>query len=193
MPLYTKCGCCGAITPLVAAVELAALRESLEAALRLRLDPARTIRYLDLFAAPGKEVSETKAAKILVDLLERVQAGQVQRQGMSYAAPLEAWESGLQAVLDSDTKVLPLKNNNFLVAVIANRAAMAAGAAEAKREERLRNGQGRPTPAVERSDEGPKRAAAFVPKPRQIDREAGLKAASTLKQALTGAKGNDEG
>jgi hypothetical protein len=197
MPLYTKCGCCGALTPLVAAVELAALREALEAALALRLDPVRTLRYLDLFAAPGRELSESKAAKVLADLLERVRSGQVKQQGMAYAAPQASWEIGMQTVLDNDSKTLPLKSNNYLAAVVAGQAAKAAGQAEAKREERLRNGQDRPRPAVERDDQGPKRAVDYVPTappPRAINREAGLTAASNLKKVLrTGAKGNDEG
>ena len=140
------CTVCGASQPLVSAYEKPEARAAWEAALAFAPRPlvGLLVRYLDLFAPAGRAPQERVVARVLTDLAERMQAGTVTRSGVSFAAPMDAWEVALRLVVSGQTEVsLPLKTNAYLAGIVWRRADSAAGRAEKAKEEEAASGSGR--------------------------------------------------
>ncbi len=140
------CTVCGASQPLVSAYEKPEARAAWEAALAFAPRPlvGLLVRYLDLFSPPGRMPQERVVARVLGDLAGRIQAGTVTRQGITFAAPLEAWELALRLLVSGQTEVsLPLKTNSYLAGIVWRRADAAAGRAERAKEEDAASGTGR--------------------------------------------------
>lgn len=189
------CTVCGASQPLVSAYEKPEARAAWEAALTFAPRPlvGLLVRYLDLFSAPGRAPQERTVARVLADLAQRIGTGQVDRSGVTYAAPVEAWEVALRLLVTGHTDVsLPLRNNNYLTAIVWRRADAAAARAEKAQEAQAASGAGRvsggePRAAVDiaRGDQG-QRPPREARGPRE--REAGVKAIGSILAGLSGNK-----
>ena len=138
------CTACGALQPLISAYESAEAKAAWQLALKHhpRLAPL-LIRYVDLFARAGKQPRETTVAKILGDLLERINAAQVTRHGITHAAPLQEWEAALAICVQGEDIALPLKNNNYLAGIVWRRTDQAAARGEREKEQQAASGAGR--------------------------------------------------
>jgi hypothetical protein len=194
------CSVCGASQPLVSAYEKPEARAAWEAALAFAPRPlvGLLVRYLDMFSAPGRAPQERTVARVLTDLAERIGTGQVDRGGVTYAAPLDAWEVALRLLVTGQTEVsLPLRNNNYLAGIVWRRADSAAGRAEKAKEAEAASGTGRV------SDGGPRAVGAIAPAPRAArepagpgDLAAGVKAIRAVLAGLAGRPkhtGDDDG
>ena len=88
------CTVCGAQQPLVAAYKTTEARDAWEAALGFL--PTRLaellIRYVDMFARPGKAPQERTVARVLSDLRKRMSTGQITKHNITYGAPVDSWE-----------------------------------------------------------------------------------------------------
>lgn len=179
----TKCTACGAVQPLIAAYEATEARAAWETALRHHpLLAPLLIRYLDLFARPGKQPRESTVARVLHDLLRRIHGAEVRGHGITHPAPLDAWEAALRICTGADADIsLPLKNNHYLAAIVWRRADGAAGRRERKNEELARNGAG-----ANRSGRGMRSAASHLSKPTEAQKQAGRAGAKAARAALTG-------
>lgn len=134
--MHLTCPCCAARFPVEAALTDDAARVAVAAALKL---PAPlgdlTLRYLGLFRPAQRALAWDRAAKLLQELLEPIQAAQVRRNGCDWAAPLELWRQGLEQVLEARERLtLPLKGHGYLFEVVAGMASKSKGAAEVKAE-----------------------------------------------------------
>lgn len=134
------CPCCGATESLDSALSAAAAKEFALQALRAPdALAARLYRYLGLFRPRQRVLSWPRAAKLLAELNDAIAAGQIQRDGRAWAAPLDYWMQALDATLDArPTLVLPLKNHGYLYAIIAGISSSAAARAEEAEEARRR-------------------------------------------------------
>lgn len=142
--MKVRCPACGAGASLDALVGHAAAREHLLAAYRLsgRLGDL-VLTYFGLFRPPARELSMQRVAALAETLLPTIAAGRVQRQGRTWAAPLDAWLAALDTVIaarDAGTLKLPLKSHGYLLAIIAGQADQVEGRQEAAREDRRRVG-----------------------------------------------------
>ena len=134
------CSCCGATESLDSALAAAAAKEFALQALRAPDALAeRLYRYLGLFRPRERVLSWPRAAKLLAELNDAIAAGQIQREGRAWAAPLDYWMQALDATLDARSPLtLPLKNHGYLYAIIAGISSSAAAHAEEAAEVRRR-------------------------------------------------------
>lgn len=114
------CPCCGAAYSLEVLLADAAARQAVVAALGL---PAglgeRLLRYLALFRPRERALSWERAARLLDELNAAVAAGQIERNGQIWAAPLDYWKTAIDQMLDGrDRLSLPLKSHGYLYEII---------------------------------------------------------------------------
>lgn len=120
----------------------------------------RVTAYLRLFSPPKKTLTTTKALRLLSELRAAIAAGQVERHGRAWPAPVNYWQMALDELLDKrDRLALPLKSHGYLFEMVAGMSSRAAAKAETQKEERLR----RPAPPQD-----PKRPAVIGT--RAVDR-----------------------
>jgi len=134
------CSACGATHSLQSLLADTHARESVATALALPAGLSeRVLRYLGLFRPPQRALSWDRAAKLLAELNAAIAAGQIQRDGRVWAAPLDYWMQALDATLDARPPLtLPLKNHGYLYAIIAGISSSAAAHAEEAAEVRRR-------------------------------------------------------
>jgi len=191
MPLPGVCPSCGAAFDLPAALADAEARQALAAALELPAPLARlVVPYIALHApTSGRRMAWSKLARLLRELRELVTSGQVTRNRITRAAPLDQWQRGLEAVLerrDAGTLNLPLDNDHaYLEEVVWRHAGRAAGQAEQKQEERKQHF------AHRTSQGGPQSTNAVlktIPKLPQEAVDSGRSGAKKLRGALNAGK-----
>lgn len=153
--MQLTCPCCFARFAIEAALTDDAARQAVAAALKM---PAPlgdlTLRYLALFRPAKRALSWDRAARLLNELLEPIQAGRVERHGRSWAAPLDAWRDAFEQMLARRDKLtLPLASHGYLFEIVAGGASKVEGRAEAEAEKKKRNtqraAQGTPTAVAE--------------------------------------------
>lgn len=98
----------------------------------------RFLRYLGLFATPGRVVALKKATRLLAELAGLVQPGQIHIRGQEVRpAPARIWAVALDEIVAHPPSALPLTNHNYLKKIVwtqaADLAAQRESAAEAKR------------------------------------------------------------
>jgi hypothetical protein len=143
MPINGTCPHCQGTFPLELALAEADHRRALAAALAVPAPLARlVVPYMNLHAPAGRNIARRKLTRLLRELSDGVTSGQITRNGVSYACPLEAWKAGLEAVLlahEAGTLVVPLEGHGYLVKVLWTAAAKAAGHAERQVEDGKRH------------------------------------------------------
>jgi hypothetical protein len=148
--MQLTCPCCFARFAIEAALTDDAARQAVAAALKM---PAPlgdlTLRYLALFRPSKRALSWDRAARLLNELLEPIQAGRVERHGRTWAAPLDAWRDALEQMLARRDKLtLPLASHGYLFEIVAGGAskieARNESAAEQKKRHPQRAAQGAP-------------------------------------------------
>lgn len=150
--MQITCPCCFARYAIEAALTDDAARQAVAAALKL---PAPLgdlmLRYLALFRPSKRALSWDRAARLLNELLEPIQAGRITRHGRTWAAPLDAWREAFEQMLARRDKLtLPLASHGYLFEIVAGGASRAEGKTEAQAEQQKRNprraSQGGPAP-----------------------------------------------
>ncbi len=132
------CPACNAVFPAEAALVDNQAREAVRAALLLPSALAdRTLRYLGLFRPARRALSWERAARLLTELTEAVNAGRVERNGRAWVAPMPLWQQALDDLLAKRDKLqLPLKSHGYLFEMVAGLAAKSEGASEQRDIER---------------------------------------------------------
>ncbi|MDP1696477.1 MAG: hypothetical protein Q8L45_01610 [Xanthomonadaceae bacterium] len=122
------------------------------AALFADLDPAlgrAVLGYLRLFKPAKQALRLPRAARIVCDLLELVNAGAVSRDdrtGMRRETTATLWAKGIEQMIDHRDRItLPIDNHNYLRAIVFGLAEQQAARTEARTEEAKRTGQHRRT------------------------------------------------
>lgn len=194
MALYGTCPSCGAKAPLEHFVAESKYRQALAAAFAT---PAQltdlVLPYLGLFApGSGRAVRADKLARIVSEFSELTRSAQVTRNRVTYAAPVELWRAGLEAVIaarDAGSLVLPLDGHAYLSEIVWRLAAKAAAGAERKAAPAISHPSHRPfeEPAPKRSG-----AAERASLQRLIDASPDGAAKAALQQQLNRLQGGDQ-
>jgi hypothetical protein len=132
------------------------------------------LRYLGLFRTNKRAMSGEKAAKLINELVPMMADARVRSKGRDWLVPIAQWREAIEGLLDVErrpkTLVLPLKDNNYLIAIVCNKAnsaeAKAESASEAKRAGRTPNSP--PLPLGEGRGEGIAAAPAKAPEPTAV-------------------------
>lgn len=148
--MQLTCPCCYARFPVEAALNDVHTRAAITTALSMPSPLGGLIlQYLGLFRPPKRALDYKRINRLLNDLLEPIQKGQVQRHGRAWAAPRTLWKDALETVLaQRDTLRLPLKDHSYLMQIIVN----TTDQAEAKTEQATENRR-RQHPVVESDDQ----------------------------------------
>ena len=114
------CPCCGAAHSIEGLLADQSAREAVIAALGL---PGalgeRLVRYVSLFRPRERALSWERAARLLRELNAAVSAGQIERDGRVYPAPLDYWKLAIDQMLDQRDKLKrPLKSHGYLFEII---------------------------------------------------------------------------
>lgn len=132
------CPSCGALMSLDVIVAHDGAREAVQVALQLPAPLGKSlIQYLTLFRPAKRQLTLDKLAAILNELLPMVQAGEIKRDGKTYAIPTSVWVAGLQDMMDRHKAkpfATPLKSHGYLLEVLIGKANNAEAKAEARRE-----------------------------------------------------------
>ncbi|MBI3771436.1 MAG: hypothetical protein HY272_01835 [Gammaproteobacteria bacterium] len=163
MGVMGVCPDCGFKFTLDAALQDAHARQALAAALEIAPSLAsRIVAYMGLFSPGCRAMRMDALAARLNELAAAIKAAEVQRDGRSWAAPLDYWREAIDHMLGTRDKLrLPLKDHGYLFAVVANMSMKAAGQKEQKIEQQRRvrpegNRTGTPQPV----DQAARRALA---------------------------------
>lgn len=121
--MYLQCPCCGEQFPFEAGFadadgkRLAALLAGVEPKLGRAV-----LNYLRLFSPARRGLRMTKAIRLVEELLDLVNAGQVQRDARTNDSKLAAprlWVAGIEQMIAGRERLqLPLENHNYLRAVV---------------------------------------------------------------------------
>jgi len=133
--MQVQCPCCGEQFPFEAGFADADGKRL--AALLAGLDPKlgrALLNYLRLFSPAKRGLRMTKAIRLVEELLDLVNSGQVQRDARTNdskpAAP-RLWAAGIEQMIAGRERLqLPLENHNYLRAVVYGIAADPAQAAQ---------------------------------------------------------------
>ena len=136
MTIACVCPVCSARFPIEAGIADGQARQAIQCVANL---PAPlgdlVIGYFGLFAPKGKATAWRKVARIAGELVELIRADQVRFGPRALPVSPDLWRAALEAVLERRDKLdLPLKNHNYLLAIIAPEAERRAGRADAERE-----------------------------------------------------------
>lgn len=138
--MQITCPSCGAVASLDLLLAHEDARSALAAA--LQVSPAiatALVRYLALFRPARRQLTMDRVAKLLGELLPDLQAGRVERNGRTYAAPLANWQAAIEQMTAARDKLrLPLKNHGYLYEIVAGMGEKVEAAAERKTEETRR-------------------------------------------------------
>lgn len=147
--MQITCPCCFARYAIEAALTDDAARQAVAAALKLPAPLGDLIlRYMAFFRPSKRALSWDRAARLLAELLEPIQAGRIERHGRAWSAPLDYWREALEQMLDRRDKLqLPLKSHGYLFEIVAGLSSKAEGRVETAAEQEKRHARPRPAEA----------------------------------------------
>ena len=119
-----KCPNCGAVHSLDSLIGNDGAAELVKAVLEFDAAVGKAaVRYIGLFRPAKSQLTFSRTAKLLGELLPDIQAGQISRDGTACPAPAEAWLYGFQTALnarDAGRLKTPLKSHGYLYEIISH-------------------------------------------------------------------------
>ena len=119
-----KCPNCGAVHSLDSLIGNDGAAELVKAVLEFDAAVGKAaVRYIGLFRPAKSQLTFSRTAKLLGELLPDIQAGQISRDGTACPAPAEAWLYGFQTALnarDAGRLKTPLKSHVYLYEIISH-------------------------------------------------------------------------
>lgn len=121
--MICRCPNCGASNSLDSLVGDAEAAEVLKMLLELDVNMGKAaIRYVGLFRPAKSQLSWSRTAKLLNELMPMIKAESVERDGVSYPAPAAAWIHGFNETVnarDQGRLKLPLKSHGYLLEIVS--------------------------------------------------------------------------
>lgn len=118
-----RCPNCGAVHSLDTLINDADASAVLKAVLDMDAEFGKAaIRYIGLFRPAKSQLSWSRTAKLLNELMPSIKAATVERDGVSYPAPAAAWIHGFSETLaarDAGRLKLPLKSHGYLLEIVS--------------------------------------------------------------------------
>jgi len=137
-----SCPYCGKDVDIIQSLELQAGNgwAALLAELPISLIGA-LFRYLELFKPPKQALRWSRRLALTEELMPMIRAGQLERGGIVYTMPRQAWEAEMMKLVSNKpaSLVLPLKSNAYLLAIMVGRVEKNLAAAESQVIEEQRN------------------------------------------------------
>lgn len=121
-----KCRCqnCGAVASLDLLISNGEARDALIAITMMSDELTKTaIKYIGMFRPASKDLSWSRVAKLLNEILPMITSETVTRGGVTKKATREMWLAGMKeciAVRDAGGLSLPLKTHGYLLEIVSN-------------------------------------------------------------------------
>ncbi len=136
------CPYCGKAIDIIQGMELAAGNEW--TALIQSVPPSMIgalLRYLELFKPPKQVLRWSRRLALTEELMPMIKSGQIERNGIVYAMPAQAWEGAMLNLVSNRPAalVLPLKTNGYLLSIMVGKIEKNLAVAEAQQIEAQRN------------------------------------------------------
>jgi hypothetical protein len=98
-------------------------------------------RYLELFKPPKQALRWSRRLALTEELMPMIKSGTLERNGIVYAMPMQAWEAEMMKLVSNKpaSLVLPLKSNGYLLSIMVGRVEKNLATAEAQTIEAQRN------------------------------------------------------
>jgi hypothetical protein len=144
------CPACGAEYTLDVLIAHEGAREALIEAMGMNLALGkRLVQYLGLFRPQQRQLTMDRVAKILKEISPCIKDARIERNGRTWAIPLDSWVWALdEIVAKKDKLTLPLKSHGYLFEMLIGAADKLEGAAEKATETRRASGAPAPGQAV---------------------------------------------
>lgn len=107
------------------------------------------LRYVGLFAPAKSQMSHARVAALVNELVPMIRAAQFERNGRTWACPIDYWRQGFEHMLaqrDQGRLKLPLKSHGYLLEVLAGLSNKAESRAETNLEQQRQGHSGLGTP-----------------------------------------------
>lgn len=121
--MNVKCPNCGAVHSLDTLINDAEASAVLKAVLEMDAELGKAaIRYIGLFRPAKSQLSWSRTAKLLNELLPMIKAQEAARDGVCFPAPTEAWIHGFNETInarDQGRLKLPLKSHGYLLEIVS--------------------------------------------------------------------------
>ena len=118
-----KCPNCGAVHSLDSLINDADASAVLKAVLEMDAELGKAaIRYIGLFRPAKSQLSWSRTAKLLNELMPMIKAQEAARDGVCFPAPTEAWIHGFNETVnarDQGRLKLPLKSHGYLLEIVS--------------------------------------------------------------------------
>ena len=121
-----KCRCqnCGAVASLDLLVSNEEARDALVAITMMSDELTKTaIKYIGMFRPTSKDLSWSRVAKLLNEIMPMIASETVTRGGVTKKATREMWLDGMReciAARDAGRLSLPLKTHGYLLEIVSN-------------------------------------------------------------------------
>lgn len=119
--MIIQCPSCGAQNSLETVIEHDEAAQALSLALSFTPCGKEIVKYVSLFRPAKSKLSWSRVNKILSEILPLIQAGRIERNGVSVDAPLHVWQAAFEKTLlarDSGSLKMPIKTHGYLFEVI---------------------------------------------------------------------------
>lgn len=168
--MQLACPCCGARNTVEAYLQDADARLALEAALSLTPVGKQMLRYIGLFR-PGKHaLTWARAGKLIAEVAAMIEKRAIERDGITYPAPLEYWVEAFDRMEEMRGKLdLPMKSHGYLLDILISLHKRQEAKQETKLEEMRQRGRHRPA-APEQTRSDPKAVSQHVASMKQLVR-----------------------
>ena len=118
-----KCPNCGAVHSLDSLINDADASAVLRAVLEMDAEIGKAaVRYVGLFRPAKSQLSWSRTAKLLNELLPMMKAQTAERDGVAFPAPAEAWLHGFNETVNARGQgrlKLPLKSHGYLLEIVS--------------------------------------------------------------------------
>lgn len=118
------CPCCGKAIDIIQGIELAAGSEWVALLHDLPISMMGAMfRYLELFRPAKQSLRWSRRLSLTEELMLMIKSGTLERGGMTYAMPMQAWEAEMMRLVNNKpaSLVLPLKSNGYLLSIMFGR------------------------------------------------------------------------
>jgi hypothetical protein len=125
------------------------------------------LRYVGLFAPAKSQMTHARMAALVNELAPMIRAAQIERNGRTWACPIDYWRQGFEHMLaqrDQGRLILPLKSHGYLLEVLAGLADKAESRAETHTERQRQGHAGLGTPEARASPSTPVEMVPATPR-----------------------------
>jgi len=119
--MLIKCPSCGSCNSLDSLVDNEPTAQALLSVLKIVPVGRQVVKYLGLFRPEKRQLSWSKVATLLSELMPMIEAQAIKRNGVAFEAPHRVWESAIEKVIearDAGRLQTPLKSHGYLLEVV---------------------------------------------------------------------------